>query len=413
MQKVLKIVTAVNYWAIVLLPFSVGIAPGFANTVIGVIFASFFIEKIIKKEKIFNFSLPVALFLLFILISLLSFFNTSNLKDSVHGITKLLKFFFLFTICSQNIKDKKHFERIAISIACAVSLLGIDAIWQIITGKDFIRGNALQDRIGLVRATAAFPGCNGLGVYLTGLTPIIAGIALFVKEKRWRVIFALVALIGSIGVYLTLSRGAGIGLFVSVLFLSIVRRNKLVITALIFLIIAYPFIMPKNIKDWVRSVNYNPVVVLLNEDRIGIYRNTIRMIKKHPFVGIGINTFSKKYSDYRDPEVERTNPTADGYYAHNNFLHMAGEVGLFGLGVFLLFLFFVFKSIWAAFKKNTDYCLKAFAVSIFAGLLAYLINGLTETSLYYSRIVMIFYFMVGLGLALTKLTDKNETAKNQ
>lgn len=406
MQKTIKIVATINYWAIILLPFSVAIAPGVSNTVIGIMIGTFLVEKIFKKEKLCIFSLPVIIFALFMICGLLSFINTSSLKDSVSGMIKLLKFLMIFIVCSENIKGKEHFKKIAISVACAVSLTGIDAIWQLFSGKDFIRGNSLQGMIGLPRATASFPGCNGLGVYLTALTPFIAGLALFSLQIKAKVLFLLASLIGSIGVYLTLSRGAGIGLFISVIFLSLVRRNKFITLALILLLFVYPFVMPKNIKDWAKSVNYNPVIMLTDAVRVGIYRNTIYMISQHPFVGVGINTFSRNYSKYRTAAVEATNPTADGYYGHNNFLHMAGEMGLLGLGVFLVFLFVTLKSIWLSFKKFADPFLKACAISIFAAILAYLINGLTETSLYYSRIVMIFWFLVGAGLALSKISEK-------
>jgi len=408
MRKIIGFVEGVNYWALVLLPFSIGISQGFGNTIMGIMIGSFLLEKILKREKPCNLSFPIMLFSIFIVIGLISFVNSASIHDSIKGITKLLKFLMIFIIYSVNVKDRTHFKKIAISVGCIVSLLGIDAIWQMASGKDFIRGNPLQDAIGLPRATASLPGCNGLGVFLTALTPVAAGLAIFASRLKERLIFSIAAILGSIGVYLTLSRGAGIGLIMSIIFLSLMKRNKFIISALIALILVFPFVAPKNIKDWAKSVNYNPVIMLTCETRVGIYRNTIKMIGKHPFVGIGINTFSRSYGQYRDAEVEKTNPTADGYYAHNNFLHMAGEMGLLGLGVFLAFLVVVFKSAWFAFRNNPDPFLKALSISVFAAIIAYLINGLTETSLYYSRIVMIFWFLIGLGLSLERFTRENE-----
>jgi len=412
MQKIIKFMEEMNYWAIVLLPFSVGIAPGFANAVIGIMIVTFLAEKAAKREKLCPISLPVALFGVFIVIGLLSFQNSASIHDSFKGITKLLKFLMIFVICGENIKDRVHFKRIAFSAAFAVSLIGIDAIWQMFSGKDFIRGNSLQGAIGLPRATASFPGCNGLGVYLTALTPLVAGLAIFASRLKPRIIFSLAAITGSIGVYLTLSRGAGLGLFISILFLSLAKKDKIITSALIILLLVFPFVMPKNIRDWAKGVNYNPVLMLADKVRVGIYRNTMYMISRHPFVGIGINTFSRSYGKYRAAEVEATNPTADGFYAHNNFLHMAGEMGLIGLGVFLAFLSVVLKSLWVSFKKNSDPFLRGLSVSVFAAIIAYLINGLTETSLYYSRIVMIFWFLIGLGLALARATRQNDRAKS-
>ena len=329
----------------------------------------------------------------------------------LNGMVKLFKYLLIFIVCSESIKDREHFKKIAISTACAISLIGIDALWQLFSGKDFIHGNIIQGAIGLPRSTASFPNCNVMGVFLTSLTALIVGLALFSAKFKNRVFFSFAALIGSLGVYLSLSRGAGLGLFVSVLFLSLVRKNKIITSGLILLLLVYPFVMPKNIKVWVKSINYNPIAFLADEERMSIYCNTVHMISEHPFIGVGINTFSKNYGKYKTAAAEARMATPDTIYAHNSFLQMGGEMGLFALGVFLIFVFFVLKSIWSAFKRNTDLFLKAFSISVFAAIIAYLINGLTETDLYYPRIVMIFWFLIGVGLALNR-GDKNAVSDN-
>jgi O-antigen ligase len=204
------------------------------------------------------------------------------------------------------------------------------------------------------------------------------------------------------GIYLSLSRGAGFGLFISILFLSLINKNKIITSGLILLLLVFPFVMPQNIRDWARSVKYNPVILLACETRASLYQNTLNMISKHPFIGVGINTFSKNYGKYKLESVEAVTKTADTIYSHNNFLQMAGEMGLLGLGVFLTFIVLTLKSIWSVFKRNEDLFLKGLSISVFAAIIAYLINGLTETSLYYSRVAMIFWFLIGTGLALTR-----------
>lgn len=402
MQKFIKIAGKINYWSIILLPFSVAIAPGIANTIIGFMIVTFLFEKIVRKEKFCSLSLPVIIFGVFMIIGALTFINTVSIKDSLNGMVKLLKYLLIFIVCSESIKDREHFKKIAISVACAISLIGIDAVWQLFSGKDFIRGNSIQGAIGLPRSTASFPNCNVMGVFLTALTPLIVGLALFSSQLRNRIFLSSAALIGSVGVYLSLSRGAGLGLFLSVFFLSLVRKNKIVTSGLILLLLVYPLVMPKNIKEWAKSVNYNPLVMLTDSVRLSIYQNTIHMISEHPLIGVGINTFSKNYGKYKTADAEARTETPDTIYAHNSFLQMGGEMGLLGLGTFLIFMFFTLRSIWSAFKKDTDPFFKAFSVSVFAAIIAYLINGLTETSLYYARIVMIFWFLIGVGLALDR-----------
>ena len=406
MQKFIKLMGSINYWAIILLPFSVAIAPGVSNTVIGIMIGSFLIEKGFKKEKLCRLSLPLIIFGVFMLIGAVSFINSVDRGDSLRGMFKLLKFLMIFLICSQQIKNKEHFWRIGISTACAISLTGIDALWQLFLGKDFIRGHSLQGVIGLMRGTASFPGCNALGIYLTALTPLVAGLALFSTRLKSRIFFSAASLIGCLGVYLSLSRGAGLGLFVSVLFLSLIRKNKIIVTGLILLLMVYPFVMPENIKEWAKTRNNNPLLVIIDPARMSIFENSINMISDHPLIGVGINTFSKNYGKYRTANAQARFKTSATIYAHNNFLQMAGETGLLGLGAFLIFLFFVLKAAWQAYQKNPDPFLKAFSISVFAAIFAFLINGLTETSLYHSRLVMIFWFLVGLGLALGKISQE-------
>jgi len=402
MQKFIRAIGKINYWAIVLLPFSVAIAPGVANTVIGIMAGTFLIEKIARKEKFCSLTPSVIAFLVFMAVGLLTFINTVSVKDSISGMFKLVKFFMIFVVCSENIKGREHFKKIVISIACGISLIGIDALWQLITGKDFIRGNSILEVIGLSRPTASFPNCNVMGVYLTALTPVIAGLAIFLTGSGSRLLLISAALIGSMGIYLSLSRGAGFGFFISVLLLSLAGKKKVVTGLLILLVLVFPFVMPQNIRDWARSVKYNPVILLACETRASLYQNTLNMISKHPFIGVGINTFSKNYGKYKLESVEAVTKTADTIYSHNNFLQMAGEMGLLGLGVFLTFIVLSLRSIWSVFKRNEDLFLKGLSISVFAAIVAYLINGLTETSLYYSRVAMIFWFLIGTGLALTR-----------
>jgi O-antigen ligase len=410
MKRLMLALDAVNYWAIIILPFSVAIAPGVANTVIGLMCASFIIGKVLKKEKPFTVTPAIAIFWVFMFLGLLSFFNTVSLEDSLDGMVKLLKFFLIFVVSGECIKDKKHFKIIAVSAACGITLTGIDGLWQLFSGKDFIHGNSLQEAVGVKRVTGPFPGCNAMGVYLAGLTPFILGLALFSTRLRLKTIFFAASVFGGIGAYLTFSRGALLGIIMAAIFLVIINKNKLMISLLIAMFLVFPFVIPKNVKDWAKSVNYNPVIMLTCQTRLSIYRNTLNMIRHHPLLGVGINTFSRNYGKYRLAEVEANFQTADGYYAHNNFLHMAGETGLPSLAVFLAFLVIVFGSIWGSFKRISDPFLRACSISVFAALIAYLVNGFTETNLYYSRIVMIFWFLIGLGLALSRFEDKRGPA---
>lgn len=384
------------------MPFSVAIAPAIANTFIGFFSAFFIIKKLITRKPLSCDRLAIFFFLLFLVVSVISFRNSVSLEVSFRGITKLLKYILIFLACSEEIRDKQHVSRIIISICCGVCLAAIDALWQMAFGYDFIHHIAIQAAIGLPRPTAGFPNPNVFGIYMTSLTPLVFGLALLYFKGKKRLFMFFPAILGATGIYLTLSRGAGLAIYSALLFLCLAGKKKLFAAGLIAILLIYPFVMPKNIKQWAKEVNYNPMVLLCSEERISIQNNTINMIKHHPFIGVGVNTFSRNYGKYKTAEAEKYAHTPDTIYAHNIYLQMAGETGLLGLGAFLLFLFQVFRRAFKTLPRLNDNYLRTIALSLIACMIAFLINGLTETSLYYSRVAMIFWYLIGLSLALGK-----------
>jgi len=404
MHRTIKYLDLLSYWLIVLIPFSIAVAPAAAHTFIGFLIFLFLLKKILKRERLF-IKTPVNLpFIFLTLVALFSFKNSVSYADSIHGIGKIIQNAFLFLICAEEIKDRKHILRIFLSVVCGALLVSVDALWQIATGRDFIRGNELKSAIGLIRATASFPNPNILGIYLTAITPLILGLTLFYYRGKRKIALLFISALACSGVFLTLSRGAGLGLFLGVLFLSLARKNRVITLVLIGILLIYPFIMPRNIKEWARKVNYNPVVFMLNPDRLSMYRNALNMIKHHPLLGVGVNTFCRNYLTYKLPEPPGAE-TADHIYAHNNFLHMAADIGLLGLGAFIWFLFNLFKQAIHVYRKIKDEYYRIVSLSLTACLIAFLINGLTETSLYYSRVAMIFWYLVGFSLSLSKFIN--------
>ncbi len=402
-MKIPEVLDFIIYWSIIIMPFSVAIAPGMANAFIGLFVVSFIIKKLITRQPFSTDRLTLMFFGLFFVFSAISIINSVSYSSSFQGITKLFKYLLIFLVCSEEIRDKKHISRIIIAICSGICLVAIDALWQLAFGYDFIRHIALQYAIGLPRVTAAFPNCNLLGIYMTALTPLIFGLTFFYFKGRGRLLMSFVSALGLLGVYLSLSRGAGLGIYLAILFLNIVNKKKILTLILAGILIIFPFVMPKNIKQWAKEVNYNPLVFMCNQDRISIYNNTINMIKHHPFIGVGLNTFSRNYGKYKTEQAEKYAHTPDTIYAHNAYLQMAGEIGLLGLLAFILFLFRIFRQALNASRKLSDEYLRIIAVSLVASLIAFLTNALTETSLYHPRVVMIFWYLIGVSLSLKRL----------
>ena len=407
-DKVLHLFDLWIYWSIVIIPFSVAISPGLANAFIGLMCASFLIKKFLKKGKLFIHTPVNWAFLALFVASLISLGNSVDMRASFFGLVKLIKYALIFLICAEEIRDIRQIKRIVLSTTLGACLVSIDAFWQFVFGKDFIWGNPLQTCwdtsayiMNMARASASFPDPNVLGNYLASITPLIVGLALFYYRGKSKILILCVSFLALIGITLTFSRGAGLAVYLALLCMSIVKRQKVLIMVLIGALLLCPFIMPKSIKNWTKAMHYNPIVLMFSPERLSLCRNTLNMIKHHPFIGVGINTFVKNYEKYKLPEPENAKTPKD-FYAHNIYLQMAAEIGLLGLGSFLWFLFLLFHQGSIIYHKLHDKYLKTIALSLLACCMAFLINGLTETNLYHPRVVMIFWYLIGFSLALKK-----------
>lgn len=409
MKNIIKYLDYSIYWSIVLLPFFMAIAPAPMNVFMGFLLVSFLIKKILKKENLFTRTTINIPLLLFFLIACLSIFNSINLKDSFKGgIGRLAHYIMIFFIIAEEIKDQKHIKRIIFSMVCGLILVSLDGIWQVITGQDFIRGYEPIINLGLVRATASFKDANTLGIYLSAIAPLVFGLTLYYYLKGIKkFVFIFISFVTLIGIALTYSRPTLLAIYIALFFLGAARKNKILIMILVIFTLAAPFIIPKSVKEWAREVNYNPLRFMCNDDRIAIYRNSLNMIRHHPVIGVGVNTFMKNYKKYKESPEYRNVITSDYLYAHNNFLHMAAEIGLIGLGIFLWLLYRLFRECMSIYKRLDDSYLKIVLLSLTACLIAFLVNGLTESSLYYSRVAMIFWYMAGFALALKKFAYAN------
>jgi len=408
-SAVIKYLDYIIYWSIILLPFSMSIAPAPLSIFEGFLAISFLAKRVLKKEPIFVKTAINVPLLFFFTLTCLSVLNSINYGDSLRGgIFKLIRYILVFFIMVNEINDTRHIKRIIVAVSAGMLLASFDGIWQVFIGRDFIRGYAPVVNIGLVRATAAFKDSNTFGIYLSGLAPLIFGLAIYCRKGREKILFILISLIVLIGIILTYSRPTLLAIYLALLFLGMAKKNRVLVTFLILFLLASPFILPKSVKDWAKGVDYNPFRFMCNDDRIAVYRNSLHMIKEHPFIGLGANTYMKNYKKYREPVEYRNIVTKDYMYAHNNFLHMASEIGLLGLGIFIWLLYKLFRECRRIYKKLDDDYLKIASISLLACLLAFLVNGLTESSLYYARVALIFWYICGLSLALKKFTYANK-----
>ena len=115
------------------------------------------------------------------------------------------------------------------------------------------------------------------------------------------------------------------------------------------------------------------------------------MLKDYWLTGIGVGSFSLIYPLYFFT-------AANSYHAHNLFLQVGLELGVIGFAVFVLLLIFWCQRLYRAIP-GAEKSRRWLTGAALAGLLGLLLQGLTDHLWFNYRIVLLFWLVVGLGLA--------------
>ena len=204
----------------------------------------------------------------------------------------------------------------------------------------------------------------------------------------------------------TLSRTGLVALCVSGLILAVyliyckglnVSLSKILLWALIvspILIIYVLSILPRLDTSYIdQSAEYRMIYNQI----------AIEMVYKHPFLGIGVNSFFENaplYSSYRLASMEL-------YGVHNVYLAFASQLGIPSVLILLWILFEVIILV----RKNMliqDPYIKVYTGGIFSAVTAYyLITNNLEMGLYMVPTWQYLWLLIGMLLALAKIGDKN------
>lgn len=144
--------------------------------------------------------------------------------------------------------------------------------------------------------------------------------------------------------------------------------------------------------------------------RIFIWERTTDIIKEHPFLGSGFNSFvlelnkSKiKFFSEHGTENKEAYLADNTIHAFNEYLHVASELGILGISLFLLMLFFLFAA-----KKPAEPYKKALFLGSKASLISFCIASFFSYPLREIPTLLLFYFNIATVASIGIFQKKYE-----
>jgi O-antigen ligase len=179
-------------------------------------------------------------------------------------------------------------------------------------------------------------------------------------------------------------------------------KNYLALTLLVILagIILTVLLRKSAVKERALSMNAlfkDPASGLTLIGRKMIWKNTLAMIKEHPFFGVGPGNFGLEYPHHREP--------GDFYgerHAHNDLMQLAAEGGI---PVALLALFILAKAfiIWRAkYRQEESRFRKRASIGIVFGMLGFLLQDQVDFHFYIPGLALYFLALAAFLIKPTR-----------
>lgn len=229
-------------------------------------------------------------------------------------------------------------------------------------------------------------------------------VGLFVALRRKRSLIGLgllLALAGMVGaLLLTLTRASWFAFIVSsavILVLSVSRRAVLVLGGLaIPLILAGLFVLQQ--KRNVRFIDQQDQSTTWRET---VWREGFHLLvskPRHLLVGIGMDSIKSHWREWGMFDKGRL-PWG---HMHSNPLQLALERGVPALLVWLGLLFIYARTIWRMLRVKTrlEWIEHGILLGALGGLVGFFVSGQVHYNWGDSEVIMIFYFLMGLVMAL-------------
>jgi len=222
-----------------------------------------------------------------------------------------------FVLKPEDVPDILHFG------ACVAILIAVHGVYQYIT-KAPIPGNFVDSSEHVrTRVYSVLESPNELGAYMALLTPIVAGLSFYERERRRKWLYGIGAVLCAATLVFTLTRAAWVSLAIAILIVSFLFERRLLLVLLILAVVAF-FLPPihHRIADLLSPVYWMKAT---QSGRIYKWLLAFDKMAGNPLFGVGLGHFGGAVSALYH----------GGIYSDNYYAKTLGETGLVGLTLFL------------------------------------------------------------------------------
>ena len=338
--------------------------------------------------------LPLLLFCLFTVVSV---FWATNTGTGWFAVRKLV-LFLIILLAVNLIASSRHLVWIWKGLFVEAAMVGLIAAGQFVRQYQTVRvehPHHVYAYMTITRITGLMGDWMNFGGQQMLVFIMFAAFLLFAFRVRrmWWAVMAVVAL----SIILNLTRGVWLGCFFAIFFLLWRWKPKWVLVLPVLALLIYLF-SPKMVHErlWLAlHPTRDPALSL----RFQMWRVGLRMIKAHPWLGVGPNNIPEVYDLYLGKGEA---PVAGyHYHLHDNFIQFGAERGLPCLVAWMWMMAALLWQMW----KIRRWCGRGrwMVDGAIAGWLAFMVEGFFEFNFGTSPVLMVFLFIISIPFVVEQI----------
>jgi O-antigen ligase len=257
--------------------------------------------------------------------------------------------------------------------------------------------------LGRPRATGTFFNPNFFALYETAVFAIAFGLLCYQRRDdraRWETVFLwLTAGAVAFAFLLAQSRGAALALVAVVAFVGLHRFGK-VFLGILVLSLMVGVLVPNPLQQRVLTIGPQDPYAFT---RLDIWKNSLQRIADHPW-GVGLGLYKYTSFQYRFPienAITRYGKRAES--AHNEYLQMGVELGMVGVGLFLVGAVFLGVEIRETLRLLLEPWERGLVLGLSGGILGVLVHGAVDSVFHEPALILLSLLFAGMILVLKRL----------
>lgn len=356
------------------------------------------VGKMILSKKLFLKRTPFdEIIALLVVLSAASISVSPDRDVSFYNFYHLMgRYILIYYLVINNLTSIHQLQRLIWSVMASAIVVTIYGFYQYVHGVDisafqWVDGEQFPEL--KVRVFSTLQNPNLLAGFLVVIMSLAVGIGLHTENMQWKLLlFAFVAVLG-ICLVLTYSRGAWLSIVAVTAICGHLYNRKVLWVFLVIPLIA--LFCHDGVMERLMSI-FNPTDTS-STLRIALWESTIAMILDKPLLGIGWGSYWLVYPEY---DFFLNNPATTIVHAHNMYLHIAAEIGIPGLIVFLSIIYGHTKKAIDVLAQTKNRWVAGVMLGVVAAVLGLAVNGFTDYVMFNVQISMLFWLLNAVIIAV-------------